>query len=219
MLRIKVCCTQSIEEAWLAIGHGVHAIGLVSTMPTSNGVIPDDLIREIAAAVPPGVSSFLLTSRTDPDGIVDHQRSTGVNTLQLVDRIAPATLQKLRAALPGISLVQVVHVNGPEAVSEAESYAGLVDALLLDSGTPDARARSLGGTGRTHNWELSRLIVEASECPVFLAGGLSPKNVREAIDIVRPFGVDVCSGLRPYGRLDPALLGDFVSEVQAASAA
>jgi phosphoribosylanthranilate isomerase len=182
-------------------------------MPTGSRGIPDTLIRKIARAIPPGVSSFLLTSRIDPEGIIDHQRQTLVNTIQLVDRVAPHDVVRVKNALPGISVVQVVHVNDTSAVSEAESYAGVVDALLLDSGTPDGRVRTLGGTGRTHDWKLSRKIVRQARCPVFLAGGLDPLKVASAIREVGPFGVDICSGLRPHGSLDPALLSSFFSAV------
>lgn len=212
-MRIKVCCIGSIAEARLAVAHGADAVGLVSDMPTPNGVIPDALAREIAASIPPGVESFLLTSRTDPDAIVAHQREVGASALQLVDRVAPEDLRRVRRALPGVSLMPVVHVTGPDAVPQALAYArerDAVDALLLDSGTPDGPERSLGGTGRVHDWEQSRRIVERVPCPVFLAGGLDPSNVAESIRRVRPAGVDVCSGLRPRGSLEPSLLRAFV---------
>lgn len=217
--RIKVCCIGSVEEAQLAIDRGVHALGLVSEMPTSSGVIPDDLIREIAATVPPPVASFLLTSRTDPSAIIEHQQMTGVSTLQLVDRVSPKAMHRPKKELLGISLVRVVHVTGRDALAETAACSSVADALLLDSGTPDAEARSLGGTGRVHDWELSKRIIAQANCPVFLAGGLSPKNVGEAIRRVNPFGVDVCSSLRPTGRLDISLLDAFISEVSAADAA
>jgi phosphoribosylanthranilate isomerase len=187
-------------------------------MPTGKRGIPDALIRQIAQAIPPGVSSFLLTSRTDPQGIVDHQRGTLVDTIQLVDRVAPEDIVRVRNSLPGISVVQVVHVNDTRAVSEADSYARVVNALLLDSGTPDGPVRTLGGTGRTHDWNLSRQIVRQATCPVFLAGGLDAQNVASAIRDVGPFGVDICSGLRPRGSLDPSLLSSFLSAVRRAAA-
>lgn len=215
-MRIKICCIGSVAEARLAIARGADALGLVSEMPTSNGVIPDALVREIAAALPPGVDSFLLTSRTDPDAIVAHQRETGVSTLQLVDRVAPADLRRVKRALPDVALVQVVHVTGPGAIAEADSYANAADALLLDSGTPDAPVRALGGTGRVHDWELSRRIAARAACPVILAGGLDPANVARAVRRVRPAGVDVCSGLRPRGALDPGLLESFVRNTREA---
>ncbi len=213
MTRIKICCIANVSEARLAVRHGASAVGLVSAMPSGPGVIEDAAIREIAAAVPPGVATFLLTSRTDAGEIVEQQRRAGVNTLQIVDRVETETLAALREELPGVRLVQVVHVTGEESLEEASVVARLVDALLLDSGNPGLTIKELGGTGRTHDWAISRQIVEAVSVPVYLAGGLGPENVGEAIRTVRPFGVDVCSGLRRDGALDEARLARFMDEV------
>jgi phosphoribosylanthranilate isomerase len=213
--RIKICCIQSAAEARLAIDHGADALGLVGAMPSGPGPIADAEIAAIAATVPPAVATFLLTSETAAEAIIAHARRCQTNTLQLVDRVAPADYGKLRAALPGIKLVQVIHVGGDEAIAEARAVAPLVDALLLDSGRPYEVVRVLGGTGRTHDWAISRRIVEAALCPVFLAGGLRPDNVGGAIRTVRPFGVDLCTGVRTDYRLDAAKLEAFVAAVEA----
>jgi len=207
--RIKICCIASVAEARLAIEQGASAVGLVSAMPSGPGPIPEDLIAEIAATIPPGVSSFLLTCQQDVDAIVDQQKRLRVNTIQLCDRLPQRSYAPLREALPGVSLVQVVHVTGPEAVEEAIAIAPEVDAVLLDSGNQSLPIKELGGTGRTHDWSLSRAIREAIDVPLFLAGGLKPENVAAAIREVRPFGVDVCSGLRTEGKLDPQKLAAF----------
>ena len=207
--RVKVCCMASIEEARLAIEHGASALGLVSAMPSGPGPIPDELIAEIAAKIPPGVSSFLLTCEQDADAIIDQQRRLRVNTIQICDRLPAGSYGRLRKALPGVALVQVIHVTGPEAVEEAIAIAPEVDAILLDSGNQSLPIKELGGTGRTHDWCLSRAIREAIEVPLFLAGGLKPENVADAIREVRPFGIDVCSGLRTEGQLDPQKLAAF----------
>ncbi len=211
--RVKICCVASIEEARSAIDHGASAIGLVSEMPSGPGVIPESLITEIAAVVPPAVSSFLLTCAQDVESIVAQQRRTGVNTIQICDRLESGTYEELRAAMPGISLVQVVHVTGPESVDEAVSIAKRVDAILLDSGNQTLPVKELGGTGRVHDWNLSRQIRDAVEKPIFLAGGLNPSNVKSAIEQVEPFGVDVCSGVRTDGKLDAEKLREFFASV------
>jgi phosphoribosylanthranilate isomerase len=208
--RVKICCIASRDEARTAIQLGASALGLVSEMPSGPGVIPEAAIREIAEMIPPGVSSFLLTSRQEVASIVEQQRRTGVNTIQLVDELPRGAHQDLRSALPGIRIVQVIHVQDEGAVEQARSVADFVDALLLDSGNPNLAVKELGGTGRTHDWSLSRRIREAVSIPVFLAGGLTPANVREAIQRVAPFGVDVCSGVRTGGRLDPEKVEQFV---------
>ena len=211
--RVKICCIASIEEAWMAIDAGASAIGLVSEMPSGPGPIPESLIAEIAASVPPGISSFLLTCKEDAAAIIDQQRRLRVNTIQICDRLPHGSHRELREALPGVSLVQVVHVTGPEAVDEAMGVAPYVDAVLLDSGNQSLAIKELGGTGRTHDWRLSREIREAIGVPLFLAGGLNPSNVAAAIREVQPFGIDVCSGLRTEGRLDPQILSNFFTRI------
>ena len=216
-IRVKICCIASVEEAQLAIVHGASAVGLVSRMPSGPGVIEEDLIAEIAAAVPPGVATFLLTFQIDVPAIIDQQRRTRVNTLQLVDALPPGAHQQLRAALPGIAIVQVVHVVGEQSIAEAAAMAPHVDAILLDSGNPAAPVKELGGTGRVHNWEISRKIRQSIPCPLFVAGGLQPANVREAIRQINPYGLDVCSGVRTNRKLDVIKLRDFFREVEAAN--
>jgi phosphoribosylanthranilate isomerase len=217
-VRIKICCIASRAEARLAVQHGAAALGLVSEMPSGPGVIAEDAIADIASGVPPGVATFLLTSRRDAQGIVAQQRRCGTNTLQLCDRPAPGVHAALRAELPGIGLVQVVHVTGAAALDEALAAASHVHGLLLDSGNPALRVKELGGTGRTHDWTVSRRIVEQAGVAVWLAGGLRADNVGDAIRAVRPFGVDVCSGVRTGGGLDAAKLAAFVAAVQRAAA-
>jgi phosphoribosylanthranilate isomerase len=210
---VKICCISSVEEAWMAIEAGASAVGLVSAMPSGPGPIPEELIAEIAATVPPGVSSFLLTCLQDAASIIDQQRRLRVNTIQICDRLTKGSYQDLREALPGVSLVQVVHVTGREAVDEAIAVAPHVDAVLLDSGNQSLAIKELGGTGRTHDWSLSRKIREAIDVPLFLAGGLNPSNVAAAIREVQPFGVDVCSGLRTNGRLERERLEAFFDRI------
>lgn len=214
---IKICCISSIHEAKMAIDAGASALGLVGPMPSGPGVITDDLIQKIAKAVPPPVSTFLLTSETTPGRIILHHRRTQTSTIQLVDTLSEGSYYELREALPGIKLVQVIHVLDERSVEEAIKISELVDALLLDSGNPNLQVKELGGTGRTHNWKLSRKIRETLKIPVFLAGGLNSENIGLAIKEVQPFGIDVCSGVRSNGRLDQEKLNMFVREVRNSS--
>jgi phosphoribosylanthranilate isomerase len=211
--RVKVCCIASVEEARAAVECGASAVGLVSEMPSGPGVIAEELIAEIAARVPPPVATFLLTCKQDAASITRQQRRCRVNTLQLCDRVPVEVYAELRAQLPGVSLVQVVHVRGEESFEEALTVARHVDALLLDSGNQSLAVKELGGTGRTHDWRVSRRVAEASPVPVFLAGGLRPENVAEAVEAVRPFGLDVCSGVRTDGRLDAEKLARFFAAI------
>jgi len=208
---IKICCMASREEARLAISAGASAIGLVSAMPSGPGPIADSLIADIAAVVPPPIATFLLTCRQDADSIIEQHSMCRTSTLQLVDSMAPAELEKLRARLPGIRLVQVIHVGGEESIDEARMIAPFVDALLLDSGNQKLAVKELGGTGRVHDWRISRRIRDAVDVPLFLAGGLNAGNVAAAVAAVQPHGVDVCSGVRTEGKLDAAKLRAFVA--------
>ncbi len=214
--RVKICCIGSVEEAALAIASGASALGLVSAMPSGPGVIGEDRIAEIAATVPPPIGTFLLTSKQDVDDIVAQQRRCRTNCIQLCDRLTGGTHQNLRSALPGVSIVQVIHVTGPESVDEAAAVAASVDAILLDSGNPSLSVKELGGTGRLHDWSLSLRIRERVRIPIFLAGGLNPGNVAQAIKEVAPFGLDLCSGVRTNGKLDREKLHAFFKAVHAA---
>ena len=204
-----MCCIGTVAEAWAAIDAGASAIGLVSAMPTGAGVITDEIAAEIAGQVPPGVDTFLLTSRQDAVGIIEQHRRIRSTTLQLVDRVARTELLRLREDLPGVRLVQVIHVTGEQAMTEAQGVAGLVDAVLLDSGNPTLPLKELGGTGRRHDWAISARIREVLPVPVFLAGGLSPLNAAEAVRKVGPYALDVCSSLRVDGSLEVDLLREF----------
>lgn len=213
--RIKICCIQSIEEVMTAIGLGASAVGLVARMPSGPGPITDDQIREIASAVPPPIATFLLTSETSVPEIIKHHQRTNTNTIQIVDALSSGTHRQLKEALPCVKIVQVIHVIDDFSVREAVKISGLVDAILLDSGNPNLPVRELGGTGRVHNWKLSRQIRINASCPVFLAGGLRPENVSEAVEAVEPFGVDVCSGVRTNGKLDSEKLRKFMDIILA----
>jgi phosphoribosylanthranilate isomerase len=211
--RIKICCISSIEEAKLAIDHGADALGLVGKMPSGPGPIADELIATIVKTIHPPIASFLLTSEQSSANIIEHIKRTGVNTVQIVDELTAGTYRDIKDELPNVKIVQVIHVTGEESIEQALNVHQHVDALLLDSGNPKAAVKTLGGTGNTHNWNISHKLVKAVRVPVFLAGGLNATNVKEAIEMVQPFGVDICSGVRTNGKLDAEKLEAFISAV------
>jgi phosphoribosylanthranilate isomerase len=213
MVRVKICCISSAEEAKMAIRFGASALGLVANMPSGPGVISDEEILKIAATVPPAISTFMLTSETSVHKIIEHHKRTLTNTIQIVDELKEGTFEEIRQALPAIKIVQVIHVISEKTIEDAVRISHCADALLLDSGNPNLKIKELGGTGRVHNWTLSRKIVEQSKVPVFLAGGLTSENVRQAIDEVHPFGLDLCSGVRTDKKLDPEKLDRFFNNV------
>ena len=212
--RIKICCISSIPEAQTAIAIGADAIGLVAKMPSGPGPISDELIYRIAQSVPPLIGTFLLTSETSAEEIIKHQQRTQTNTIQIVDLLSNGTYFQIKESLPFVKIVQVIHVIDKNSVDLAIKLSEIVDALLLDSGNPNLKIKELGGTGRVHNWALSRQIRDKSKCPIILAGGLKPENIKRAIEEVNPFAVDICSGVRTNGHLDIEKLAEFVKNVR-----
>ncbi|MCX7289882.1 phosphoribosylanthranilate isomerase [Janthinobacterium sp.] len=217
--RIKICCIASIDEAQLAIAAGADALGLVAAMPSGPGPIPDARIAQIAVWTPPPVATFLLTSETTAQAIAGHVRATQPSTVQIVGHIDPDEVAELARLLPHVRRVQVIHVEGPQALDLIPAYAPHVHAFLLDSGRPGAAVPELGGTGRTHDWSVSARFVRASPRPVFLAGGLDATNVMEALRQVRPYGIDLCSRVRTDGKLDVMKLALLMAAVRDADAA
>jgi phosphoribosylanthranilate isomerase len=212
--RVKICCISSVNEAQMAVNFGASALGLVGHMPSGPGVIDDQLIFTIAKQVPPPIGTFLLTSETSTQAIIAHHQKVLTNTIQIVDALQEGSYAEIKKALPAIRIVQVIHVVDEASIDEAVAMSEQADALLLDSGNPNLAIKLLGGTGRVHNWQLSRRIVEQSKVPVFLAGGLNAANVKEAIDTVQPFGLDLCSSVRTDKKLDPAKLEAFFNTIR-----
>lgn len=211
--RVKVCCIASIDEARMAIAAGADALGLVGDMPSGPGVIGDARARPIAALVPPPVAVFLLTQEVSGPAIADHAQRCWVGVVQVVRHVEPGEHQRLAELLPPLRRIQVIHVEDASALDLIPAYAPFVHAFLLDSGTPSAAVPELGGTGRVHDWRISAEFVRRSPHPVFLAGGLTPANVGDAIRAVRPYGLDLCSGIRTDNQLDPAKLNAFMQAV------
>jgi phosphoribosylanthranilate isomerase len=214
--RVKICCMASPAEVRAAVMAGADAIGVIGPMPTGPGPVDDKTARSAVNAAPPGVVAFLLTSETQADAIRDHVKRVPAPVVQIVRHIDPAVHERLRADVPGLKIVQVVHVEDAAALELARGYAITSDALLLDSGRPEADRAELGGTGRVHDWSVSRRIVSLVDKPVYLAGGLTEGNVGDAIAAVRPFGVDLCSGVRTMGKLDARKLSGFFAAVRTA---
>jgi phosphoribosylanthranilate isomerase len=209
MVKVKICCISSVEEARLAVAYGAAAIGLVGRMPSGPGIIKDELIHAIAKTVPPPTHTFLLTSETTTDNIIEHHKKVNTTTIQIVDALSGREYHKIREAIPNVQLVQVIHVLDEGSIKEAIEISEWVDAILLDSGNPNLSTKVLGGTGKTHNWDLSKKIRENISIPTYLAGGINKDNIRKAIDHVQPFGIDLCSSVRTNGQLDERKLEEL----------
>jgi phosphoribosylanthranilate isomerase len=218
--RIKICCMASQEEVELAIRAGADAVGLIgkTAQPSSPRAIDDHAVTALAASVPPPIATFMLTSERSAAGIAQHVRAAGACTVQICSHLTAQESERLAELLPTTRRVQVIHVEDKGALELIAPYAPFVHAFLLDSGKPGLPTPVYGGTGLTHDWSVSAEFVKRSPRPVFLAGGLTASNVGEAIERIRPFAVDLCTGVRTDGRLDPEKLAAFMTAVRAADA-
>ena len=214
---VKICGIQTYEEACAALDCGATALGmLVGLTHRAEDRIDAATAAGILRRLPTGTEAVLVTHLLDPDAVAGLAAGIGTRTIQIHDDMTLADLQRLRRLAPGTRLLKAVHVTGEDALDRARAYASDADALVLDSRTADR----LGGTGRTHDWSISRRIVAAvAPLPVYLAGGLRPENVAQGIAQVRPAGVDVNSGVEDAdGRKDRARMRDFVARARAALA-
>jgi len=217
MTRIKICCITSPEEARQATNAGADALGFVSNMPSGPGIISEQKIKRIIPQLNPFIIPVLLTCENIPKNLVNQYRYCRPAAIQLCEPLTIPNLQILRRKLPGVTLIHVIHVKDNKAIKEAEDYASLADAFLLDTGQRSGLKKQLGGTGQVHDWSLSTIIVQTCAKPVILAGGLKIENVAEAIKTVRPYAVDVCSGVRSNNKLDQTKLYSFIDAVKKAN--
>lgn len=212
-VKVKICCISSIDEAMMAINAGASSIGLVSEMPSGPGVIGEELISRISKSIPTHIGSFLLTSKQSAKLIIKQLTRCNTNTVQIVDKLVEGDYSEIKNELPDVKIVQVIHVSNQKSIEDAIRISNKVDFLLLDSGNTNLTIKELGGTGRTHDWNLSKQIVQSVKIPVFLAGGLNPDNIIDAVNTVKPYGVDICSGVRTNGKLDPDKLNMFFNNI------
>ena len=195
----------------MAVAAGADALGLVGPMPSGPGTIAVAEAAAIAASIPPPVAAVFLSAATELPVLEAQLARVRPAAVQLVAPCTPSLRAALKRTFPGLRIIQVLHVTGPESLDEAEKACRNSDALLLDSGRPGEDPPRLGGTGEPHDWRIARRIRDRVSLPVFLAGGLRPENVAAAIAAVRPFAVDVCSGVRRDGGLDRHRLCAFLA--------
>lgn len=191
---------------------GADSIGLIcGTTHVTEDALSPGRARELACRTPPFISTVLVTHLQDVGEIVDLADDVGVDTIQVHGLVTHETAAAVFERSHGRRVIKAVHVLGPDAVGEALELADSCHAILLDSRTSDR----LGGTGRSHDWLISRQIVDSlrdRRQPVILAGGLRPDNVADAVRAVRPFAVDVNSGVEDTnGNKVPELCDAFVS--------
>jgi len=212
MTLVKICGITDIETARAVASLGADMLGFHVDLHHSRNPLTRDMVAKIVSELPLTCSAVLVTSATDPEKIAQLVKDTGVTAVQLHGDMEE--MGKLKSELPHIKLYKVVNVFDESAVDEAKSYEGIADALVLDSAIKETGQR--GGTGKTHDWNISRKIVESTSLPVILAGGLNPDNVSEAVRKVRPYAVDVNSGVsNPDGTKNLENVRLFVGEAKA----
>ena len=189
---IKVCGIRNIEEALGAVDAGANTIGMLTGLlyPAEDEISPEKA-GSIAAALPDGIRPVLVTHILDPEEASEIAAFTGVSAVQIHNDMPADGLIRLRGLLPGVLIIKAIHVVDSDSITDARLYEKYADMLLLDTKTNDG----IGGTGITHDWSISKRIVEAVHKPVILAGGLNPDNIEEAVALVRPAGIDANSGL------------------------
>lgn len=208
MVRVKICGNRTIEEAKMAVEAGADAVGfLVGIRHDSDDSLAPETARDIVKHIPPFISTVVVTHLVTAKEVVDLCDRILPTTVQLHDDIVPRQIAEIRMVRPHLKLIKAIHVVGDQAMNEAKTFSPYVDAILLDSRTNDR----IGGTGRIHDWDISERIVAADLKPVILAGGLTPNNISEAIAKVKPYGVDVHSGVEDEdGNRDVQKLKEFI---------
>ncbi|HDN68332.1 MAG: N-(5'-phosphoribosyl)anthranilate isomerase [Candidatus Methanophagaceae archaeon] len=228
-MRVKICGNTSVEDALLAAEAGADAVGVVNVAGTSRYTSLEDAKR-IFAALPIFVSKVVV-ARLDglPTDKITAIVETGADCVQLHGEESVEFVAALREEIKsGIKIIKKIGVgrDRKKSLEEALAYEGVADAILLDTevGTKvgagaeevGAGAEEIGGTGRVHDWTVSREIVErVGGEKVILAGGLNPGNVVKAVKVVKPYAVDVSSGVESRLRKkDAAKVKKFLEAVK-----
>jgi len=212
---VKICGVRRQEDALLAAELGADAIGLlVGQKHTSPDFIFTTVAKDIARALPPSVEAVLVTHVEDLDELERLLQQSEIRTIQLHSEIAPSSVERLRGRLPHLKIFKSINIISADSVAYPEAFEKLVDGFVLDS--INVATGQLGGTGKTHDWSVSRQIVmRYPEIPIILAGGLNSENVRSAIEYVHPFGVDVNSGTKaPDGFKDTRKMEEFIVQAK-----
>lgn len=215
MTRVKICGVRTVEDALGCAAAGADAIGVLVNVKVSPRRITVERARDIARRLPPFVTPVIVMMPSSHDEVIDAALRVRPGAIQLHGNEPPEMLFRIKQALPGIRIIKTIHVGSGNEIQTALSYEGAADGLLLDTSSP-----AKGGSGVTHDWEISRGIVSSVKMPVILAGGLSPSNVEDAIRTVKPFAVDVSSGVEPRGQRtrskDIGLVRDFIARARSA---
>jgi len=216
-MKVKICGITNTNDARMAAKFGADALGfLIGIRHKSEDVILPEEAKKIISACPPFVTTVMVTHLLESESIISLFREIGTTAIQLHDEIKLDEIKAIRKALPTVRLIKAVHITDlKESLRRARIFERIVDAIVLD--TINLKEDRIGGTGLTHDWQISKQIKESVSIPIILAGGLNPSNVQEAIRTVRPYAVDVNTGVKKdrYDRVkDPAKLKDFITKAK-----
>lgn len=212
-MRVKICGTATFADLDCAVAAGADAVGFLMgiTHVTQDAVTPETAAAMVAT-LPPFIVPVAVTHLTKPSDLIRIVELSRCTTLQIQDMVTPDDIAEVREALPYLRIMKAVHVMDESAIATAKYFSDTADAILLDTRTADR----IGGTGITHDWNISAKIVKECSCPVILAGGLTPENVTEAITRVRPYAVDVHTGVKKNGVRDAERTRAFVANARTA---
>jgi len=210
-MRVKFCGTASLADMQSAIDAGCDAVGFIMgvTHQSSDFVTPAEAAKMIRH-LPPFIEPVAVTHLQETNDLIRLVRDSRCTTLQIQDTVEPSGIDTIRDALPYLKVLKAVHVMDESAIPTAKRYEPYADALILDTRTRE----KIGGTGIPHDWNISATIVANSAIPVILAGGLTPENVASAIRKVRPYGVDVHTGIKKDGVRSPERTLAFAREAR-----
>jgi len=212
-MRVKICGIRSLDEAKEVIEAGADALGFHVELDHSRCPVAAATASGIISKLPPFISSVVVTSETDPKKLLLIMKSTGATTLQLHKEVSPETVNAVKSVFFNTKIYVAISVTSDESIAIAKNFENSADTVILDSVNKETGAR--GGTGKTHDWSISRKIVESTSLRVILAGGLNPGNVVDAIKAVRPYAVDVNSGVsNPDGTKDFLRVKGFVDRAK-----
>ncbi len=211
MVKVKICGITNMNDALLAAEYGADFLGFIVDIEKSEDSLSRSVARDLIMQVPLEITPVMVTYLNKASDVVELARFVKPMAIQFHADITVGEIGKIRKALPKMKIIKAVHVTGEKAIDEAKKFEDYADYILLDSKSKG----KIGGTGKTHNWNISRKIVEKCKKPVILAGGLNPENVLDAVRIVKPFGVDVNSGVKSSPRKkDADKMERFIAEAR-----
>ncbi len=187
-MRVKICGITKPEQGQAIAQLGATALGFIC-VPASPRYVTPVQIRAVVEQLLVSIDRIGVFADATLVEICQSVAEAGLNAVQLHGKESPEFCQKLRQYLPEVEIVKALRVKTPECLTEAETYTTYVDTLLLDAYHPQL----LGGTGKTLDWVILQQF--RPNCPWFLAGGLRPDNILDALSRLQPNGIDLSSGV------------------------